>query len=361
MKGLRRKEANEVTKEAKIGLLLGLVFIVAIAVVLRGVHQGTPADLDETLMLGQNRVESGSIGRTEPENLSVAVQQLSVAPGLRSTENPTAAQPVIQPAAHSPARPSGEMYGGDIQRDESNVAALDTTSAARPLDEAKPLFVRPLPRQCAAQAAREGQAIIPPSGIVERAVANVDIPVANQTSPMVNANETSAQRTAATIRRQRRFIYYRVVKGDDLSGIAKKVYGDQEGNRWVNIKKIYEANREHMASMDELRVGQKLVIPAIEGIELKPVTTTNRHTTGGRSAQVSKQRPRSASSGGAQRHSTTKAVRMYVVQAGDSLWKIAERKLGNGRRFAEIARLNHTLLSNENNLRPGMRLRLPRK
>lgn len=59
-------------------------------------------------------------------------------------------------------------------------------------------------------------------------------------------------------------------------------------------------------------------------------------------------------------------TRSYVVRDGDSLWSIAERELGDGRRFAEIAKLNYGVpqadgrtLSNSHWIHPGWTLKLP--
>lgn len=49
---------------------------------------------------------------------------------------------------------------------------------------------------------------------------------------------------------------YFVQEGDSLSKIAKKVYGDE--SKW---EIIYEANRTALKSSNNLKVGQKLVVP----------------------------------------------------------------------------------------------------
>lgn len=50
----------------------------------------------------------------------------------------------------------------------------------------------------------------------------------------------------------------------------------------------------------------------------------------------------------------------YTVKRGDSLWRIAERHLGSGERFKEIAALNvHVLEQDPDYLEPGLVLRLP--
>ena len=47
----------------------------------------------------------------------------------------------------------------------------------------------------------------------------------------------------------------------------------------------------------------------------------------------------------------------YVVQKGDSLWRIAEKTLGDGRRWKELAALNN--VRNPDLIRPGQVIRLP--
>jgi nucleoid-associated protein YgaU len=49
---------------------------------------------------------------------------------------------------------------------------------------------------------------------------------------------------------------YTVQKGDNLSKIAKKLYGNQ--NRW---RDIYDANKSRIKDPNKLQVGTKLVIP----------------------------------------------------------------------------------------------------
>jgi len=50
-----------------------------------------------------------------------------------------------------------------------------------------------------------------------------------------------------------------------------------------------------------------------------------------------------------------------VVQKGDSLWDIAETRLGKGNRYSEILTLNKDRIQSAKNLREGMKLRIPPK
>ena len=142
---------------------------------------------------------------------------------------------------------------------------------------------------------------------------------------------------------------YTVQSGDSLASIAIKFYGSKEGNRKVNIDKIFAANKKILRSADEIYEGQKLVIPPLEGTSASSsgstTTTTSSSTTGsGRTTSGT------LSSSG---------TREYVVADGDSLWKIAASKLGDGSRYDEIVALNN--LKNEDSITVGMRLKLPAK
>ncbi len=56
---------------------------------------------------------------------------------------------------------------------------------------------------------------------------------------------------------------YVVEDGDNLASIAKKFYGEEAGNRLKNITRIFEANRKELKSPGEIYVGQKLNIPPL--------------------------------------------------------------------------------------------------
>lgn len=51
--------------------------------------------------------------------------------------------------------------------------------------------------------------------------------------------------------------------------------------------------------------------------------------------------------------------RWHTVSEGETLYAIAERYLGNGSRWPELARLNSSRVSDEGGVRTGVRLRLP--
>ena len=60
-----------------------------------------------------------------------------------------------------------------------------------------------------------------------------------------------------------------------------------------------------------------------------------------------------------QRGRGLKKGRVYVVRKGDSLWKIAKRYYGDGKRYRLIAQANRRKISNPNRIRPRQRLVVP--
>lgn len=55
---------------------------------------------------------------------------------------------------------------------------------------------------------------------------------------------------------------YTVCEGESLTVIAKKVYGSKQGGKPANIARIFQANRKLLDSPDEIYAGQKLTIPS---------------------------------------------------------------------------------------------------
>jgi nucleoid-associated protein YgaU len=137
---------------------------------------------------------------------------------------------------------------------------------------------------------------------------------------------------------------WEVKDGDNLGKIAKRFYGAEKGNARASIDKIYEANRDILTSPNAVKVGQQLIIPALTPAAAKAIeeVTVPVKSVGTPEPVNTKVKPI-----------------WYTVKDGDSLCKIAAAQLGNEGRYTEIAKLNASILSDENTLSLGMRLRLP--
>jgi nucleoid-associated protein YgaU len=150
---------------------------------------------------------------------------------------------------------------------------------------------------------------------------------------------------------------YVVTDGDNLALIATKFYGEEEGNKRANIGKIFEANRNLLKTPDEIQVGQKLIIPS-----LSFSTAEKEKDKGGLASAIFEKvksigRERLPS----KKPERTSRGKSYTVRDGDSLWKIAVDQLGDGSRYPEIVKLNDDVLSDEDSLMVGMSLKMPPK
>jgi nucleoid-associated protein YgaU len=147
---------------------------------------------------------------------------------------------------------------------------------------------------------------------------------------------------------------YVVSEGDTLADIAKKFYGHEEGNKRANIAKIFEANRQLLKTVDDIYVGQKLAIPPLV------VSQADKKETKSTFANSIFEKVKSIG----RKHLSTRPDKAnqsvpYVVREDDNLWRIATRQLGNGSRYREISKLNTSVLKNEDDLTVGMLLRMP--
>lgn len=148
-----------------------------------------------------------------------------------------------------------------------------------------------------------------------------------------------------------------VVSEDDSLGlvsVAKKFYGPEQGNKKVNIDRIFEANKKLLKSPDEVFVGQKLTIPSPANFkaETKEIKVSFADSILEKVKSIGEKHFSS---------SPKKAEKNvpYIVQEDDNLWRIAVKQLGDGNRYKEIRRLNANIIKNENDLDVGMLLRIP--
>lgn len=147
---------------------------------------------------------------------------------------------------------------------------------------------------------------------------------------------------------------YVVSEGDTLADIAKMFYGPEEGNRRVNIVKIFEANRQQLKTIDDIFVGQKLEIPPLVALQADKKETKSSIADSIFEKVKSIGRKHLSS-----RPDKAEQSVPYVVREDDNLWRIATKKLGNGSRYKEICKLNSNVLKDENDLTVGMLLRMP--
>ena len=129
-----------------------------------------------------------------------------------------------------------------------------------------------------------------------------------------------------------------IAKGDNPEKIAQKYYGKR--TLAVALAKY------NGIDPSKLRIGQTLKIPDI--VELDP--------SAARTAQAPAQQVETVPQPPVEPPAQSPKFRMVTVQKGDTLWKIAQRELGNGARSKDIVKLNPGL--NPNGMRPGQQLKV---
>jgi nucleoid-associated protein YgaU len=300
------------TSDAKIGLLLGLVFIFVIAFIINGLpglHQKDDSNKLTTNMVGLESNPSG-IGANE-RRVQMALDQPAVPAG--ETAQPVAGTPAQQPMANS-AQPA--LVGAAASQPAADNAIVGPMQAA------------------------------PTTAIGPTASAPA------QDVPAVAAATEAAKPAPAKV--------YVVQSGDSISGIAKKVYGVKEGVKQKNIDAIFAANRKTLNKISDLQVGQKLVIPSIPG-STAASSSPAEVLTDKNFTKVESVGQQHSTANADKSAATAKSGSVYVVKEGDSLWKIAATQLGDGNRYKEIVKANSNILSSEDDIAIGMQLKMPAK
>ena len=346
------------TSDAKIGLLLGLVFIFVIAFIINGLpnfgSHPQSADASQAATFDSDDIGGLADGaEATPELLSlddilsqdeaegtddVMLPDLEIAElpgeGIEGFESVRSNYPLgdlIEQASQT----YGEFVEG-LEQITGAMRAQTTTTGSMP-----PFDIPP-----ARPTGDSGLAAVDEPSVPEPAERPEPRPAqtGGRTTPTPR-NPQVGQLLSRT---------YEVKEGETLATVAKNVYGPVEGNRLVNIKRIYSANALLLNSPDEIFVGQTLVIPPLPepqaGAEAPNPTLSEglfeRVQSVGRENVAEMLEPQ-------------REGRWYTVEEGDSLWKIASKQLGSGARCDEIAKMNVDILKNKEVLRIGMRLRLP--
>lgn len=316
------------TSDAKIGLLLGLLFIFIIAFVINGLPRfrniTNGSEMTTNMVSSQN--DTQPIGSRERQ-----------APGVfnwpeRSTEQTyQEPQPVVE--QKEDVRFKIQLPTEyQIAQDTSEYRVDQDTSIMETADQVK-------------------------STTPEPAVPAPSVQVPEEKTEKVKAEKIVAKKPEPAKNVGPRFY---VVSEDDSLGlvsVAKKVYGPEQGNKQINLNRIYEANKNLLKSPDEIFVGQKLIIPPL--VDSKVDSKTETKETENSFADSILEKVKSIGKNLSNRTEKEKKTVPYIVHENDTLWRIAAKQLGNGSRYKEISKLNANILDNENDLTVGMLLRMP--
>jgi nucleoid-associated protein YgaU len=338
------------TSDAKIGLLLGLVFIFVIAFIINGLPnlRPQPGKADITPIMNPTTDENFGIAdgaRRAQDNWTALLNEQQTEQKATQTTAGEPPQMTLEPpqtpqAANNPDAPSLVPSIEELlKRLNFSVTPKETT------------VVMPAPQPTTTQ---------PPVATEHSSVAAP--PQTKSGAPVTPAPDIQRAARSVTALQKADWKVYLVGEGESLASVAKKMYGPEEGNRIRNIKRIYEANKDVLKSADEVVAGQKLVIPPpLPPLPPKPEDVLSQALFEKVDAIGKVVTAKAPSKAPAPTVAPAPEGRWYVVQDGDNLWKIAAAQLGSGTRYEEIAKLNADVLKSKDALDVGMRIRLPAK
>lgn len=303
------------TRETKIGLLVGLAFIIVIGVLLSDYIQSSTqpqqADFVATTQTLRQGVEvpgtvNGRAGPVQPpvtvEPSAIIVTQDFLSSGTRQPDAQIRIGPGVISPAPAPATPAQPLVIG-------------------------PPSGNPLVPLQAEGPSTQGAVVVTPERSAEAELARLlVIPAPAGSTPAATRETTSAGARTHT-----------AVAGDTVYKMAQRYYGGFTPSR---AELIVRANPSMGGRADRIVVGQTYVIPPLPGENASAAAATPPAPAP--AATTPRPEPRPASS--------------YTVRPGDSLWRIADR---TGVSVAELKQANRDTLRGSDVVRPGMVLRLP--
>lgn len=306
------------TRETKIGLLIGVALILLVSVVvtdyLSVASRQPAADLTQS---GQAAEES-VIGRGADSVMSWWQGEDADA---RTAENPSHQQPIPTPQELAP------------QRDRSIYTPTQRRSTPSPRI-AEPSSDGPIAGRTPYQPYHNEAEVTPPEVPAEARQR-----VAERQRPSVQVADAQNARDAKPI------IHY-VKSGENLYKLADRYYGN--GEYWHSIA---QANDDIDNQSGQIAVGQRVVIPNFAGLAQQSGSTSD-NGLGQRVVQPSSSRT-------ATLVRTTATPKKITVQKGDTLYALASKYLGDGNKWRQILEANRQTLPDAESLRPGMKLVMP--
>jgi nucleoid-associated protein YgaU len=346
------------TRETKIGLLVGLAFIIVIGILLSD-HINTAGDtLQATKTQIYSTVEAGiNTPHSQPQGETVMIAPQAVVPQNRVKTEPeneprpnTGSSMIVVGPGKDPSQVQvpqhqQQVVQGPVQTQDGS----DQTNAQGPV----------VLSQGNGQVAGNDRPANPEvatgnSGINQLANEagkhNEEIVSASNGKPVgISVPKPGVDLVARPDARQ-------VVaeENDTVSKFASKYMG---ANTKANREAIIRANPSVGADGSKVFAGKTYVIPAPAA---GPQTTAGGNQ-GVAQAQPQQQPVHLSPQATNPTPTPTPNTAMYTVKENDTLWKIASEQLGSGARYTEIVELNKDVLKGGAQVRPNMRLKLPAK
>lgn len=376
------------TKETKIGLIVGLAFIILFAIILseKGAKNATKAPSALTLADAsrENKLMGGGSGEPLNDAGRLPIQSEPMERGHRENvpggdssmnERPLG-RPI--PGEDEPILPLPESVVNRLNMgmDETEIAPenLDNRTDS-PSDNASLSVTDAVASALSSTVGDDEQSSTNQGSASSEFNPHSDVSAIDSNTSIPPVRRTPTKLLAR----------HQVKAGESLGKIAARYYGRATPAR---IDAIFNANRDTLASVNSVRADALLNIPQLDGIDgiafeparnfapadvlaqsrgsrdrtvLIPMPVDNRSTSASRTRNPIRNRtvPDPAPAGSPK--AAPPAFTWYQVRKRDTLSRIARRELGNERLFLNIFKMNRDIIQDLNRIKPGMKIRLPNR
>jgi nucleoid-associated protein YgaU len=337
-----------ITRETKIGLLVGLAFVLVVGILLSE-HVTTVQDKPTAALQASGDTVRRAVEApmpAPPSNPDVVVEQ-----------NP---QPRVVVATRDqldkPARAGDGLARAEVDVGSSRDGVPQDPRVITLQRDAQQDGSLPQPRPIG-----EPENVQLAGGLVEAAkqIGEELVPLSAKydtkpAQPEAPKPQTADSRTPMTSTPTREYV---AQAGDTLNKLAGRFLG---GNTPANRAAIVALNPQLQKQPDKVIVGQKYLIPVRETNTIpgatnapttKPSADAPKTTDEKKPAEGKPVTGKPAAGEG--------KFRTYVVKPGDSLWKIAKNELGDAGKIDLIKQLNADVLGESETVKVDMKLKLP--
>jgi nucleoid-associated protein YgaU len=361
------------TRETKIGLLVGLAFIIVIGILLSD-HLTSSTEPPQAALAnaGSNvRQAVTTPGQPGPTPAPVTPPANTAPQNPVPTQNELAPKPdPIQIVKVGPGSGTREMTPAELRQQQQ------PTSGTISIDSAQP------PQDGNAQPSNTSTTTSPQPANDQpdssnTSVAGADAPTITKAPPVAATPIESVARqhgeevvsltpdgrasrttTGATGRTANGMAEYKADAGDTVSRLAAKFLG---ANTKANRDLIIAANPSLKDNPDKIIVGRTYMIPTSVAAAAAPAVATN--ATAPVPAPMTNAQPAANTTRPATSTDRETGEYWYTVKEGDSLWRIAKEQLGKASAVAALKELNKDVLGGpeHDQILVGSKIRLPSK
>ncbi len=296
------------TRETKIGLLVGLAFIIVIGILLSDHLTST----------------------TEPASAPLGMVGPKTRDSLTTMGRPTVPVTIEQPPAVTPRTPvvTVEEMRRPIAPPVESVVGITPLAPTgvvvpQPTTPIGPVAIVTPGNDPLSQLANTHAGELEIVGVPQPKLPNA---TGQSSTPLETSNTVAA------------FREYKAVDGDSLGRIAARTMGS---SKLANRDAIVRANPSLKDNPNLIVAGKVYLIPTAATLAIVPPAPV---------APLKATEPK-----------TEPGVYWYTVKENDSLWSIASTQLGTGNAWTAIKELNKDVLRGGDTVRTNMRLKLPNK